>query len=224
MVRAGIYVIAEPFRRFDGRLSLAELGGFSFLYARANLHRKSGGRYVQVARSRAAGGDGTWDRFAPLEIAEYPWARVARGNAYFAAVGANPADAATLLALAPVNDGRSAFLGLALSCDGARFSRLEAVLRSAAAPLGRTTDHPVDGWRATGAGAEFYVHRDVPGIAPAGADSRIVAFLVPAPVLANYTARARASLGAACAPPGAWPPPRQAGPRWLWEPGNRPRT
>jgi hypothetical protein len=51
---------------YDGRLSLATLGGKTLVYARANTRPEGGGRYVQVAalqEDRAA-----WGPFEPIDF------------------------------------------------------------------------------------------------------------------------------------------------------------
>ena len=204
---------------FDGHLSIARTrSGDLFLYARANLRQKNGGRFVQVAKRPR--GHLRWRSFAPLEIEGYGWQSAFDHNIYFAAVNANPVDGGdTLLALMPVNDGRRAFVGLALSCDGARFSELAPVLNSDVAPYGRSTDHPVDGFLDGGDDVFFFVHRHVPGIEFRGRAAEVVRLAVPKAHLANFTRRATWSLrrrGQCGRTP--WPPPRPAGPAWLWGP------
>lgn len=216
--------IAPGVCEFDGRVSLARRAdGDVFLYARANLRQKNGGRYVQVARRRAGGG---WQSFAPLQVDGYPWQQCFDRNVYFAAVNANPADGSTLLALMPVNDGARAFVGLSLSCDGARFSALRPVLASTMAPYGRSSDHPADGLLEEPNGdVSFFVHRDVPGIAAPGTAATLVRLSLPRGDLANYTAHAKRTLKRRgwCDDGGAWPPPRPPGPDWLWGPQARRR-
>ena len=73
-----------------------------------------------------------------------------------AAVNPNPVDPETLIGLFPTLSagkgvaGRKAFVGMAISCDGAHFSSLRPVLRSMEGYMGRTTEHPVDGIVARG--------------------------------------------------------------------------
>ena len=96
-------------------------------------------------------------------------------RSYFAAINRHPAfvlrhrghqyAADALIALAPVSraDG-SAYVGLAVSCDGVHFSSLEPALNCTGGFIGRAPDHPVDGLLRRGPVAAIYVHRDVPGV------------------------------------------------------------
>ena len=166
---------------FDGRLSLALLKNDVLLYARANTRAEGGGRGVQVARRGRKGGP--WSAFAAVDFAGLN----NDDQVYFAAINPNPAlvedalvvlapvaradgpavNAGTLVALAPVAraDG-SAYVGLAVSCDGIHFSALVPLLNcTGGASLGRAPDHPVDGLLQRGDMVHAFVHRDVPGIA-----------------------------------------------------------
>jgi hypothetical protein len=163
--RAGFGGLCE----FDGRLSLAPLGNELLLYARANTREAGGGRGVQVSRRSSEG-------WSPFERVSFEGLHE-DDQVYFAAINRHPAfvlrhrghqyAADALIALAPVSraDG-SAYVGLAVSCDGVHFSNLEPLLNcTGGASLGRAPDHPVDGLLRRGATTHIYVHRDVPGIA-----------------------------------------------------------
>lgn len=188
---------------FDGRLSLALLKNDVLLYARANTRAEGGGRGVQVARRGRKGGP--WSAFAAVDFAGLN----NDDQVYFAAINPNPAlveDA--LVALAPVarTDG-SAYVGLAVSCDGIHFSALVPLLNcTGGASLGRAPDHPVDGLLQRGDMVHAFVHRDVPGIAlhKGGRQPRprLVRLDIPAARLAAL-ARAQFRTLAGCAAVGA---------------------
>ena len=152
---------------FDGRLSLAPLGNELLLYARANT------REAEAAAACRCRGAVQW--LAPF--AQVSFEGFEDDQVYFAAINRHPAfvlrhrghqyAADALIALAPVSraDG-SAYVGLAVSCDGVHFSNLEPLLNcTGGASLGRAPDHPVDGLLRRGPVTHIYVHRDVPGIA-----------------------------------------------------------
>ena len=69
------------------------------MYARANLHPRRGGRFIQVAVSRGNDPSGPFGPFALINIAGYEG--IADGNIYFAAVNTNPLDSSTLIGLFP---------------------------------------------------------------------------------------------------------------------------
>ncbi|KAH8083880.1 ligase [Aureococcus anophagefferens] len=167
-----------PNCEFDGRFSLARHGDKVLAFARANVvgleHAAApgsastskmlvfGGRFVQVAAAPAAAGP--FGPFALLRVAGYAPARDA--NIYFASVGANPADADSLLALFPVLSEAGAAIAVAASCDGERWSALAVLANTTDAGGGRTLDHPADGWLVDGATGTvyFFLHRNVPFI------------------------------------------------------------
>ena len=100
---------------------------------------------------------------------------------------------------ADIHDG-GAFLGVAASCDGVRFTRLERIAATTGV-LGRTYDHPADGLILARGRVHFYVQRDVPGISPhADEHARIVRHSFRPDALARIVAHARATLEG-CAPP-----------------------
>lgn len=188
---------------FDGRFSIAATAdGTLLVYARANLHAERGSRHVQVATGPSLTALGP---FRLIEIEdepplsdEHPPLR----QLYFAAVKANPADGGrSLIGLFPVSLNASSthrgdsFIGLGLSCDGVHFSKL---LRAADSDLSddgdRSLDQPVDGFVQRGGLVHFFVHRDVPGIAPrpdsrrAGTrQSRLVRKTITMASLRSYT-------------------------------------
>ncbi|KAJ1454977.1 hypothetical protein M885DRAFT_520889 [Pelagophyceae sp. CCMP2097] len=169
---------------FDGKLSLAPHRGKLLLYARANTAPMQGGRGVQVSAST----DGElkiWGAFQLVSFLDFQNVSAADSNVYFAAVNANPADNSTVVGLFPVHQGVSAYIAMAISCDGVHFSSLRKIYKSRAADSGRTTDHPVDGIVSRGGAVHFYVHRDVPGIAKG--NSRIVRLETTMRKLHDYT-------------------------------------
>ena len=87
---------------FDGKLSVVRHRGRLLLYARANLARERGGRFVQVTSTVGDDAAGPWRAFAPLRIAGFT--RHVSHNVYFAAVNANPLDRpdGTLIGLFPL--------------------------------------------------------------------------------------------------------------------------
>lgn len=187
-----------PECEFDGRFSLAaRADGLHFLYARANVVGEAaeqghfGGRHVQVATGASA--DGPWGPFALIRVPNFvPFDR--DHNAYFGAVSPNPADGGeTLVGLFPVRSPDFAAIGLGVTCDGVRFSPLVSVAGAGAAPSeGRTLDHPVDGWLVDAVRGEayFYVHRNVPGIAPRGKRASLARVPVDLAALRALTERA----------------------------------
>ena len=100
-----------------------------------------------------------------------------------------------------------AVIALAVSCDGVRFSPLAVLADTKSAGEGRTVDHPADGVLVDAANetALFFVHRNVPGIAPYTTDPERRSMLTRIPValrtLADFTERHL---------PGGCPPPRTA--------------
>ena len=88
------------------------------------------------------------------------------GDLYFFAVQRNPVHAASLLALFPLSQPPAACLGVAFSIDGVRWARVAKLRDCAAAPEGRSTDHPVAGGAiARGGAVHLYIQHAVPGIA-----------------------------------------------------------
>ena len=187
-----------PRCEFDGRVSLAAHRGRLWAYVRANMNPRGGGRYVQATSRPLAGGD--WGAFSLVEMAGYDDRAIREFNIYFFAVNPNPVDATSLLALFPIVTDVAAFVGLAVSCDGRRFSAPHAFLPTAYAYENRTADQPVDGLLRRGNDVFVYVHENVPGLAPSRknrldpTDSRIARHTVDADKLAAWTADAKRGL------------------------------
>ena len=189
----------KPACEFDGKISLVAHRGKLILYARANLSPRGGARSVQaVARPAPSNAEDLakdlWGAFRPLQIFGLAGPAARAANVYFFAVDANPVDSETLLGLAPVTLGLKGFIGLSLSCDGLRWSRPEPLVDSRLAKGGRTADHPVDGVLRSGDEVYFFVHQNVPDLAPTG--SRLARLTVPAPALAAWSAAAKGALSA----------------------------
>lgn len=210
------------FCEYDGRVSAAATrSGRLAVYARANLARNAtvdggfGGRRVQAAVGAAGDPHAALGPLEAVRVDGYPPRRgVAPSceappfpgdNVYFAAVNANPVDGESVLGLFPVvrNEGGAdddAYVAMAVSCDGLRFSKFLRLVDSTPASLGRGSDHPVDGLLRRGDDVFFFVHRGVLGVFDDDHDteringSRVVRYSVPAAKLAAYTARAKASL------------------------------
>ena len=121
---------------------------------------------MQSAAS-TTGPRGPFGAFSVFDVPGFraPFARAL--NVYFAAVTSNPADPDnSLVALFPLRDEGLAILGLGVSCDGKRFSRLAVLANTTDAGDFRTADHPADGVLVddTSQTALFFVHRNVPSI------------------------------------------------------------
>jgi len=84
-------------------------------------------------------------------------------------------------------------VAISVSCDGLRWSRFTPLVNSTDAGGGRTYDHPVHGFLREGTRVLFFVHRNVPGIAPG--PSRLTRVAVELEDLAAFT---RASLPRYC--------------------------
>ena len=196
-----------PDCEFDGRLSIARLGGEWLLFGRANMATGSpnatkragifGGRHVQMTRSQSI--EGPWSQFRLLQFEGYPdyvtGPVEAARNLYFAAVKPNPANMSTLLGLfAYTRDGdKYGSVSMALSCDGEHWSHLEPLALTYRTSLGRGDIHPVDGWIVRNGSVHFYIHRGVPGTVPDGVarssktPSIIERASVPVQALGSYT-------------------------------------
>ena len=179
---------------------------------------------MQTTTARNA--TGPWAPFEPIQILGWD-GEAQTNNIYFAAMNVNPVDGRSLIGLFPVNAAKNGtYIGVALSCDGVRFSRLRRLLTSRAAPEGRGSDHPVDGLLVRGeevylyvnrveiprrasrgsfifmntsstrALGSRYVHRDVPGITHGR--PRIVRYATSRDALRRYTAEAKAELPESC--------------------------
>ena len=198
-----------PDCEFDGRFSIARLGGDWLLFGRANMAAGNpnaniragnfGGRHVQMTRSQSI--EGPWRQFRLLQFEGYPdYATApveAARNLYFAAVKPNPANMSTLLGLfAYSRDGdKYGSVSMALSCDGEHWSQLEPLALTHRTSVGRGDIHPVDGWIVRNGSVHFYIHRGVPGTVPDGATqssktpSIIERASVPVQALGSYTKR-----------------------------------
>ena len=210
---------------FDGRMSVAVHRGRLFLYARANLHASAGGRFVQVTSvstealrqvlcTRNAS-HWRWDEWRLVDFqGSYSHVHARKSaNIYFMAVNQNPADRGSLLGMFPVREGDVAYIAIALTCDGVRFSAVHPVLASGlGSEAGHSRDHPVDGFVRRGGEVLFFVHTDVPGTftdakgnvpdgweASHGLQSGIAQYAMPLAALRQFTARAKLQLGASCA-------------------------
>jgi len=190
----------SPKCEYDGRFSAAQLGRRIFLYARANTASRGktkkvfGGRHVQVA-SASEDDPARFGPFALLRFAGY--APQSSRNIYFAAVKPNPINASTLLALLPMQHGRKAYIGLALTTDGSNFSRIVPLVPSIRGSRGRSAAQPADGWIVRGEDVFFYVHHDVPGVLEkAGGRSRLESYSLSKAELEDYTRTALGELDA----------------------------
>ena len=190
---------------FDGRTALVKFRGTYLLYARANMASRGGQRFVQVTSSIDLKG---WRPFQPISIADY---RSSDGDIYFWAVQVNLVRPSTLLAVFPLVHRMEGCLGIALSLDGVRWSRVTPLL--ACASVGeRTLSHPAapamvranDGSRSVW----LYVHENVSGAsldqympislreahARAAGPSRLVRYTLPMDVLERWTSLAARDL------------------------------
>jgi len=201
---------------FDGKISTAslrrDLGEEVFLYARLNprAHR----RYVQVASAMKKKKNGqsydTFGPFEPMSIKGWTGCDVASASVYYAAVVRNPVDPTSLLGFFPVHKRTqggglgisskgqhpttACFVGLALSCDGVRFSSMVKLVNAGCAHAGRVQDFPVDGLVERGTDVFFYVHRSMPSLDAlrSGAfNPAIVRHTIPKADLLKFTNKAR---------------------------------
>jgi len=199
-----------PLCEFDGRLSLARRqtssdGGKDvwYLYARANMVAGgragvAGGRHVQV--TRATSPHGPWQRFEVANFINYELA--AERNIYFASVNTNPVEPRTMLGLFPYynTNTKDAYIGLALTCDGARFSRMHPLIGAKVAVgssynMPRVQDHPVDGFAVGSNGdVHVFVHEHVPGITHPSNKASLVRYTLEVEGLRNYTREAMSEL------------------------------
>ena len=187
-------------QRFRGRY---------FLYARANLKREGGGRFVQV--TSAASPDGPWAPFRLISFrSEYDWCKASKNNVYSAAVKTNPADESTLLGMFPftgpgtgLNSGERprrwyAHIALAVSCDGVRFSEPLPVIKVPKDWWGRPNDLPVDGYVQRGDTVYLFVHENMPFTYDwphaTGRHSRIKRHAVPLEKLRQWTSEMKAKM------------------------------
>jgi len=162
---------------FDGKFSFTRFRGRYLLFARANINRGKGGRFVQVAVSKDDDPSGDYQPFTLLNIFGYKAAQMQNANIYFASVQPNPIDEQnTLLGLFPValdkqlrppntfNRLIEGVVALSISCDGIEWAPLVALAASAVTES-RLWDQPVDGFVRHGPTVFALIHKNVPGIA-----------------------------------------------------------
>lgn len=155
---------------FDSVVSIVKHRGHWLVYSRVNM-KYWGGRFVQVSRSLNADVRGEYLKSQPIDIAGYN--PRGPGNVYFGVVHKHPLDDSMLIGMFPINMGEQgepngdgySFIGMALSCDGFKWSELVYLFRSRGRD-GRTYDQPVKGLFLIGTQVHFYIHRDVEHIAP----------------------------------------------------------
>ena len=217
---------------FDGRFSAAALRGRTLVYARANTRAGGGGRAVQVVaaagappppgaawgpfrRVRFLAGAEAWQRAVAADVGADVYTFAAKPNpvdpggslaALFPVAVAPPPDALNRTARYLATE---AYVALAFSCDGVRFSAPVALLRATpASDRGEVNDHPVDGFATLADGRPaFYVHEGVPGTfkelcayradKSAGVASRLVRYALDRAALEAATRDAKRAL--ACA-------------------------
>lgn len=137
-------VIAPGFCEFDGRLAVVRFAQRYWLYARANLHPRSGARHVQVSSS--IDGKGGWTPFELLTIHGVP-AGQPESNIYFWLPLKWSDDVLLALLPAVLNAGsaaerRGGGIFWSASRDGVRWSKPRKLLESAVSDR-RTDDYPV---------------------------------------------------------------------------------
>ncbi|KAH8051182.1 ligase [Aureococcus anophagefferens] len=157
--------------QFDGKLTPFRWRDRILLYARANTALKGGGRALQVAAAPAP--EGPFGAFEPVTFEGYAGVGFRDANVYFGSVAPNPVDGGSVLGLFPVNAAAGRFdpparrnvscLALAVSCDGAHFSKLDCFLKSPAEAEGRTADHPATGFVVSDGSVHLYAHRNARG-------------------------------------------------------------
>ena len=105
--------------QFDGKFSLVAFQGRFLIYARANVNKLKGGRFVQVASARNVAGP-----YGPFALVDFlGYGKIETQNMYMLAVNVHPFRSDRLIGLAPINfshgkcDARCG-LYLAFSCDG----------------------------------------------------------------------------------------------------------
>ena len=191
--------------QFDGHFSIAArrvgTGREWLLYARANIAAGTpagaGGRHVQVTRSLISP-YGPWSDFELLQFGSWNATDpvLPERNVYLPCVKRHPiGPTGVLLGLFPYYDRARAFIGMAISCDGVRFSELEPFATAPQGLLGRIAHLPVDGWIAQkhSEHVHFFIHHNVPGIARSGVSS-VVRHSVAKAALKNHTGRAMRTL------------------------------
>jgi hypothetical protein len=201
---SGICACAMPNVKFSpsisrlSRLALVRFDGKYLLYGRANMGSRGGQRFVQMTSSVDMK---TWSSFRPISITGYSHSE---GDIYFWAVQTNPARPSTLLSVFPLVHRLEGCLGIALSLDGIRWSRVRPLL--ACASVGeRTLSHPAapSMMRASDDSNSvwIYVHENVTGASldmylpltlrevytQTEGPSRLVRYTLPMDVLKRWT-------------------------------------
>ena len=172
------------------------------LFARANM-ASHGQRFVQVTRS--SDGGMSWSAFSPISIEGYD---PSEGDVYFWAAQRNPVDNTSLIATFPLVHHLRGCIGLALSLDGVRWSRVTPLL-SCDAVGERALAHPAaPALVRRGTALWVYIHESVPG---ASVDAflpkelytawvqqedkgRVARYTLPVSALERWTRRMRKSL------------------------------
>ena len=173
------------------------------LYARANM-ASHGQRFVQVAASDD--GAATWSPFTPISIDGYD---PSQGDVYYWAAQPNPVEPnASLVASFPLVHHLHGCIGLSLSLDGVRWSRVTPLLGCAAVGE-RALAHPAaPAMVRRGEDVWVYIHESVPGAsvdaflpkelyhtwAALEEPGRVARYRLPASALARWTRRMRKSL------------------------------
>ena len=201
---------------FDGKTSAVFFHNRWYIYHRANV-KQAGGRFVQVTTSTTPSVYGPYGPLQLISIDGYdPYnGSTEWSNIYYMVVNPHPWDDSLLIALMPVNfgeedvpngDGDSS-IRMAFSCNGLHWSEM-IFLTESFPKLGRTYDHPVDGFIVHNGALHWYLHRDVPNISPDGVhDSAIVEYTFKKEELMRLSDLAKASLQGCESPPLAPSPP-----------------
>jgi hypothetical protein len=127
---------------FDGKVSVAQHGGRTYLFARANLGEFCGGRSAQVTSS--PDGVSGWSRWSLLRFADEALDRAEQtgDGVYFIAVRSQ---AGRLVGYMPGLIRGVGGIYRSESSDGIQWSKPKLLIQSAVQPEGRTADYPVDG-------------------------------------------------------------------------------
>ena len=170
-VRTFPQLAGENVCEFDGRLSLAKLGGKYLLYARANRAAHGGQRSVQLTTSTDLI---HWSPFEPLRIRGHDILSAAAGDLYFFLAVNNPVHNGSLIGLFPLVQHARGCIGMSLSIDGKEWSSVTPLMRCAVHGL-RAEHQPVGlvllptptrrgGYSSTSLSVGVFVHERVPGI------------------------------------------------------------
>ena len=199
---------------FDGKTSAVFFHNRWYVYHRANV-KPAGGRFVQVAISTTSSVYGPYGPLQLISLAGYdPYYGLTEwSNIYYMVVNVHPWDESLLIALMPVNFGEEdvpngdgdASIRMSFSCNGLNWSEM-IFLTQSFPKLGRTYDHPVDGFILHNGNLHWYMHRDVPNISPSGEyDSAVVEYMFRKEELMRLSSEAKAALGG-CEPSIPAPP------------------